>query len=93
MASRAEVNWDELLPRLEGLAERLDYIEKHLVDLGRVVGYQYAPFSSGDLPAEVAALVRAGKTLDAVKLYRQLTNASFDQAKAAVAKAAGASGV
>jgi hypothetical protein len=82
----AEVYWDDLLPRLEGLVERLDYIESYLVELGPLVGRQYAPFSSG-MPPEVAALARAGKTLDAIRLYRQLTNASLEQAKVAVQKA------
>jgi hypothetical protein len=92
MAADGEVSWSELRPRLEGLAERLDYIERYLVDLGQVAGYRYAPFSTG-LPAEVAELARAGKTLEAVKLYRQLTDANFEQAKVAVAKAAGAGGI
>jgi hypothetical protein len=87
----SEVWWSDLLPRLEGLHERLDYIEKYLVDLGQAVGHRYAPFSTG-LPAEVAELARAGKTLEAVRVYRQLTNASIEQAKAAVARAAGAGG-
>jgi hypothetical protein len=82
----AEVYWDDLLPRLAGLVERLDYIEKYLVDLGQLVGHRYAPFSSG-LPPEVAELARAGKTLEAVTLYRQLTNANLEQAKIAVQKA------
>lgn len=88
----AEVYWSDLLPRLQGLAERLDYIERYLVDLGQQVGYQYAPFSSG-LPAEVAELVRAGKMLEAVTLYRRLTNADIEQARSALAKAAGAGGI
>ncbi len=82
----AEVFRDDLLPRREGLVERLDYIEKHLVDLGQVGGYRYTPFNTG-LPPEVAELAWAGKTLEAVKLYRQLTNANFEQAKVAVQKA------
>jgi hypothetical protein len=92
MATDGDVDWRALLPRLEGLQERLDYIEKYLVDLGQAAGYRYAPFSTG-LPAEVAELAQAGKTLEAVKLYRQLTNANFEQARTAVAKAAGAGGV
>jgi hypothetical protein len=60
-----EVHWDALTPRLEALAERLDYIERHLVDIAQKGGYHYAPFDSG-LPREVVELVRAGKTLDAV---------------------------
>jgi hypothetical protein len=89
MTAGGEVDWRSLLPRLEGLHERLDYIEKYLVDLGQAAGYRYVPFSTG-LPAEVAELARAGKTLEAIKLYRQLTDASFEQARTAVAKAAGA---
>jgi hypothetical protein len=79
----AEVFWSDLQPRLDGLVERLDYIERYLVELGQVAGHRYAPFSTG-LPPDVADLVRAGKTLDAVRLYRQLTNATLDQAKLAV---------
>ena len=92
MATGGEVWWSDLLPRLEGLAERLDYIERYLVDLGQAAGYRYAPFGTG-LPPEVAALARAGKTLEAVKLYRQLTDANLEQAKIAVQKAAGAGGI
>ena len=88
MATDGDVTWSALLPRLEGLAERLDHIEKYLVDLGEAAGHRYAPFSTG-VPAEVAGLARAGKMLEAIRLYRQLTNASLEQAKTAVAKAAG----
>ncbi len=50
-----------------------------------MAGYRYTPFSTG-LSPEMAELARAGKTLEAVKLYRQLTNANFEQAKAVVQK-------
>lgn len=90
MSNDGEVYWSSLQPRLEALTERLDYIEKYLVELGRVVGHSYGPYSTG-LPAEVAELVRAGETLKALTLYRKLTNASLDQAKAALAKAAAGS--
>ena len=82
-----EVRWDALTPRLQALTERLDYIERHLVDIAQKGGYHYAPFDSG-LPPEVVELARAGKTLEAIKQYRALTDASFDQARDAVAKAA-----
>ena len=91
MAAGGEVWWSDLLPRLEGLAARLDHIEKYLVDLGQVAGYPYTAFSAG-LPAEVAELVRAGQTLEAVARYRQLTNTSIAEAKAVVARAIGAAG-
>ncbi len=88
--AKDEVSWSSLLPRLEGLAERLDHIERYLVELGHFAGYRYGPFSAG-LPPEVAELVRAGETLKAISLYRQLTDANLEQAKLAVAKAAAGS--
>jgi ribosomal protein L7/L12 len=85
-----EVRWGALTPRLQALAERLDYIERHLVDIAQKGGYHYAPFDSG-VPAEVVELARAGKMIEAIKRYRALTDASFEQARDAVAKAAAAS--
>jgi hypothetical protein len=82
----AEVFWSDLQPRLDALIERLDHIERYLVELGQVTGHRYAPFSTG-LPPEVADLARAGKMLDAIRLYRQLTSATLDQAKLALQKA------
>jgi len=81
-----EVDWTSLVPRLEALVERLDHIEDYLTELGRLSGHSYGRYTSG-IPAEVAGLARAGKTMQAIQLYRQLTGASLDQAKAAVAKA------
>jgi ribosomal protein L7/L12 len=77
------VRMSDLQPSFEKLNERLDYMERHLVAMGSAAGYRYAPFDSG-MPPEVEALARAGKSLEAMKLYRELTGASFDQAKAAV---------
>jgi ribosomal protein L7/L12 len=37
------------------------------------------------VPADVAELARAGKSLDAIKRYRELTGASMDEAKAVIA--------
>jgi len=82
----SDVYWDDLAPRLEGLVERIAHIEKYLADLGEAVGHPFLPFSTG-LPPEVAELARAGKTLEAVTLYRKLANVSFEQAKLAVQKA------
>jgi hypothetical protein len=78
--SGGDVNWNDLRPALQGLAKRLDYIEEHLVQMGRAVGYAYAPMNT-EAPPEVRELMRAGKTLDAIKLYRQATGASLDQAR------------
>jgi ribosomal protein L7/L12 len=78
--SGGDVDWQELRPALQGLAKRLDYIEEHLVHMARAVGYAYAPMNA-DAPPEVKELMRAGKTIDAIKLYRQATGASLDQAR------------
>lgn len=62
------------------LARRLDYIERYLAHLGQVAGYRYAPYGTGVAP-EVAELARLGNTTAAIKLYRKLTNANFEQAR------------
>src|SRR5271169_5485092 len=54
-----------------------------LVHLGEAVGYRYAPMNSG-VPPEVKELVRVGKTLEALRRYREVTGASLEQAKAVV---------
>jgi ribosomal protein L7/L12 len=78
-----ELTWKDIEPVIQGLAKRLDYIEEHLVHLGEAVGYRYAPMNSG-VPPEVKELVRAGKTLEALRRYREATGASLEQAKAVV---------
>jgi hypothetical protein len=82
----ADVEWSSLLPTLEALSERLDHIENYLTELAAVSGRSYARYSSG-VPAQVADLARAGKTLQAIQLYRQLTGGSIEQGRAAVARA------
>jgi hypothetical protein len=81
--SGGDVNWDELRPALQGLAKRLDYIEEHLVQMGRAVGYAYEPMNT-EAPPEVRELMRTGKTLEAIRLYRKATGASLEQARAYV---------
>jgi ribosomal protein L7/L12 len=78
-----ELTWNDIEPVMQGLAKRLDYIEEHLVHLGEAVGFRYAPMNSG-VPPEVKELVRAGKTLEALRRYREVTGASLEQAKAVV---------
>ena len=78
-----DVRWSTLQPALDRLNERLDHIEEHLVHMGNAVGYRYAPFDSG-VPPEVKDLARAGKTVEAIRLYRSLTGASLEQAQTAV---------
>jgi hypothetical protein len=40
----------------------------------------------GGVPDEIAELVRAGKTMKAIKRYRALNGATLDEARAAIAK-------
>lgn len=77
------IQWDQIEPVIAGLAKRLDYIEEHLVNLGRAAGYRYAPYST-QVPPEVVELARAGDRLEAIKRYRELTGAHMEQAKAIV---------
>jgi ribosomal protein L7/L12 len=63
--------------------DRIRAIEEHLVVLSEKAGVAYSLPSEG-APKEVVELARAGKTLEAIKLYRELTNADFESAKAAV---------
>jgi ribosomal protein L7/L12 len=66
----------------ELLSKRLDYIEEHLTRLGAAVGYQYAPMNSGpEVPPEVRDLVRAGKKIQAINRYRELTGVGLKEAK------------
>jgi hypothetical protein len=75
---------------LELINQRLDWIEENL---GRVLGLQYVPMGRAEhgpdetpVPAEVVALARAGKTLDAINRYRDLTGVDFQHAQAAVGR-------
>lgn len=77
------MNWQDLEPVIQGLAKRLDYIEEHLVHMGQAIGYDYAPMNS-EVPDMVKQLAREGKTLEAMRAYREATGASLDQAKSVV---------
>jgi ribosomal protein L7/L12 len=69
---------------IRALAQRLDYVERYLVNLGQVAGHGYVPYELGvaaSATPELAELARLGQTGDAIKLYRKLTGASFEQAK------------
>ena len=66
----------------EQLAKRLDYIEQHLARIAAAVGYRYTPMNSNPgLPPEVVQLANAGKKIQAIKLYRDITGAGLKEAK------------
>lgn len=72
------------LQRIFGrINERIRAVEEHLVVLSEKAGVPYALPSEG-APKEVIELARAGKTLEAIKKYRELTSADFETAKVAV---------
>jgi len=74
-------NAEELQSRFDAIVRRFDWIEEYLVSLGQAVGRPYQTYTDSlNIPAEVVALVRAGKRLQAVQRYRQLTGGSVEQA-------------
>ena len=67
-----------------GARARLDYIEQQLEALfpGRYV--PFATAGAAGMPPGVIELVRAGKTIAAIKVYRDATGAGLAEAKEAV---------
>ena len=75
----------ELTRAIDRIEKRLDWIEENL---GRVVGLQYVAMGRSDtrpdaagVPDDVLALARAGKTMDAIARYRELTGVDFAHAR------------
>ena len=71
------------------LAQRLDHIEEHLTEIAAAIGYAYAPMKAAvgaGIPQEVLDLVNAGKTIQAIQLYRELTGVGLAEAQAVVQK-------
>lgn len=76
------------------LTQRLAAIEAQLVALSQAAGVPCPSFPStvlqgggpppSDPLAEVVALARAGRTIDAIKRFRELTGAGLHEAKQAV---------
>jgi ribosomal protein L7/L12 len=83
----AEVQWGELRPLLRQINDRLDHMEAFLVASAQRNGPAYTLFDPGGAPAssaEVVELARAGKTIEAIKAYRQQTGLGLDDAKTVV---------
>jgi ribosomal protein L7/L12 len=71
------------------LTQRLDYIEEHLKKIAAAIGYPYVPMkdaAGAGIPPAVLKLVDAGKRVQAIKLYRELTGLGLADAKAVVDK-------
>ena len=75
--------WSDIQPVISQIGKRLDAIELQLEVLSRAVGVPYArPLA--EIPQEIVDLARSGKTLQAIKQYRALTNAGLEEAKSVV---------
>jgi ribosomal protein L7/L12 len=73
------------LQRIFGtIKERLRAIEAQLELLSEQAGVPYER-PGEEVPPEVVELAVAGKSLEAIKRYRELTNAEFEEARAVVA--------
>lgn len=81
-----EYSQEQLETYFRVLKERLDRIESYLVLLANTVHVPYATYAdSQNVPDEVVALARAGKRLEAVTRYRELTGANIKQAQEIIA--------
>lgn len=76
MARLGEVDVEEyaaLRMRVKELEDQVAFLMRHL-------NVQYVPLG-GEFEAQVKQLALQGKTLDAIKLYREKTGASLEEAK------------
>jgi ribosomal protein L7/L12 len=70
----------QLSAHVETIFRRLQAIEAQLALLSEKAGVPYENAASG-VPPEVVELAHAGDRVGAIKRYRELTNASADEAK------------
>lgn len=75
-----EYSQASLEAHFESINKRLRMIEEQLVRMGETGGFAYKP-SWSEVPEEVIALAQAGKQLEAMKRYRELTGANVEQAR------------
>ncbi len=64
--------------------QRMQRIERQLAVLSEKLGVPY-DYPAASAPPEVVALAQAGNRLEAVKKYRELTGAGFEEAREFVA--------
>lgn len=81
-----EYSQASLQAHFENTNTRLAAIEEQLKRVSDALGLPYATFAEEfEVPDEVVQLARSGDKLGAVKKLRELTGASFDQARDIVA--------
>ena len=76
----AQYDAEQLKRRFYILNERLRAAEAQLALLSEKAGVPYS-LPSDEVPAEVVQLAEAGKTLEAIKRFRELTNVPFEEAR------------
>jgi ribosomal protein L7/L12 len=70
----------DLNRRFQQINQRLRAIEAQLALLSEKAGIDYdAP--ADEVPPDVVELAEAGKSMEAIKRYRELTNADFEKAR------------
>jgi ribosomal protein L7/L12 len=74
------VYMDDLRPYFDQIGRRLDALEAQMKLVSEKVGLTFEPITD-DVPDDVKQLVRAGDMIGAIKRYRELTNASLEEAK------------
>lgn len=67
----------ELLHRVGRMEARIDYLYKQL-------GYTYVPESQAGDDPRIVDLIKKGKMIDAMRVYREINGATLPEAKAAV---------
>jgi len=81
----AEYSAERLNAHFAAISKRFDQLERQVALLSEKAGVPYsAPTSevpTSEVPKEVVDLVQAGKTVEAVKKYREITGASSDEAR------------
>lgn len=74
----------DVQPYFDAISLRLGDIEAQLVLVSEKVGLTFVPRSAA-IPTDVVDLVRAGDKLGAMRRYRELTGASGEEARDAIA--------
>ena len=73
----------DLQRNFQRMTERFRALEDQVARLSAAAGLPYEQ-PGQNVPADVVQLAQAGKGMDAIKRYRELTNASFEDARAVV---------
>jgi ribosomal protein L7/L12 len=74
---------EDLNRKFNQIAERMRGIEAQLAVLSDKAGVPYSPPSDG-APPEVVQLAQSGDQMGAIKRYRELTGAGFEEAREVV---------